>query len=99
MDVYFLQDGDVKLKDCQSERVKCRQETDRLKKKLYGIEQENNELKRRLVRDFYALLCLFFFLQKWPFSTSLTFIFGLFKHECKFTQQINVKNNPFSMLH
>ena len=99
MDVYFLQDGDVKLKDCQSERVKCRQETDRLKKKLYGIEQENNELKRRLVRDFYALLCLFFFLQKWPFSASLSFTFGLFKRECTFYTLNNVKTDPYSMLH
>ena len=45
-----MQEGDLKLKECTSERSKCRAETDRLKKKLYGIEQENNELKRRLVR-------------------------------------------------
>jgi acyl-CoA hydrolase len=46
----LLQEGDVKLKECNSEKGKCRAETDRLKKKLYAIEQENNELKRRLVR-------------------------------------------------
>jgi len=37
------------LNECKAENGRCHAETDRLKKKLYAIETDNTELKRRLL--------------------------------------------------
>ena len=43
------QEGGEKLNECKAERGRCQTETERLKKRLYAIETDNTELKRRLL--------------------------------------------------